>query len=421
MTKALIPTQEFTVFENGRLFVAPTHAHDLVVVDGSILGGPHMLPREQQIVASLAAALLDAGTTKKNKSVIREALSAKGVSLSFASSGDRTAFSGRCFPEDLSFLLSTIVECLGQASFPEAEVKNIKKLVLGELAEEKSDTRSLVERAFAGLVYDEAHVNYLRPLVAEMASVSSTRRSDLLKFRSLLGKGGLVLAVVGDVEIEKVRTIVKKTFGKLDTGTLNAPVKIANTKSLRTSEKIVSIADKASVDVLLGVALPITTTHPLYHPMKVMIEMLGGKAFSAHLMRTIRERDGLTYGVYARLTGLDAGADGVLKISATFSPDRYSESVVALRKEVGVFFKTGLTQEALTSVQDRLVGSYLVSLSTTQSLAGALHAIGRNGFELSYLSDYPDKIRAVTLVDIHKASELIPLTRLSLAASGSIK
>lgn len=411
--------QEFPIV-GGRLFLAPTHAHDVVVVEGSVFGGPNMLPPTLDVVPGLATELLDAGTAKKKKSVIRETLAGRGMSLSFSSSGDRTAFSGRCFPEDLLVLLLIISESLSEANFPEAEVKNAKTLALGELAEEKSNTRAQAERAFAAMLYDSTHVNYARPLKDEEKSVSATRRTHLQDFRKKLGEGGLLLAITGDIDTASARTAAEKAFSKLGAGTAAAPVKQMNKKTPEAREKLIPLADKANIDILLGAALPLTLRHELYYPMKVLTEMLGG-GFSSHLMQTIRERDGLTYGIYATLAGFDADADGAFKIWATFSPQGYVESVEKLRKEVNIFFTDGLSEEALAKRKEEMTGSYRVALSTTQNLARTLHSIGVLGFDLSYLTGYPDIIRAISLADIRDAADLIPRAKFSLAASGTFK
>lgn len=413
-----VPAQEFPMAGGGRLFIASTYAHDVVVVEGSVLGGPTMLPAPLDVIPGLAAELLDAGTPKKKKSVIREALAGRGISLAFSSSGDRTFFSGRCFPEDLSFLLGTISESLNEASFPEAEVKNIKARALGELAEEKSDTRAQAERALTELLYDPLHENYVRPIKDQEKSIVTTRRLHLQNFRKILGRGGLVLAIVGDIETDSARAAAEKAFNKLGEGTMSAPAKHMNKKIQSTEEKLIPIADKANIDVVLGASLPLSAHHQLYHPAKVLTDMLGG-GFSAHLMQTIRERDGLTYGVSATLAGLSTGADGYFKIWATFSPKRYEESIAKLRIEVDIFFSRGLTETALAKRQDEIAGSYLVALATTANLAASLHAIGTLGFDLSYLTEYPNIIRAVSLEDITLAAELIPRNKLSLAASGT--
>jgi zinc protease len=411
-------TSEFTIGESGRLFVAPTKAKDVVAIEGSVLGGENMLPKEWSVVPGLTAELLDAGTTRKSKTVIREGLAGRGISLSFAAGGDRTYFSGQCFPEDVPFLLSTTVECLSGANFPEAELKTLKQRTLGALAEEKTDTNAQAERALTELMYDAPHPNYIEPLKETEAGVKNARRSYLQDFRKMLGIGGLVLAVVGDVEVESVHGVVEKTFKKLPKGIENAPVKTPNKKNIAASQKLIPVADKANIDVFLGASLQLTKKNPLYHPAAILTDMLGG-GFAGHLMQTVRERDGLTYRTYARLAGLSDGADGYFEVYASFNPGRYEESVHILRTEVGTFFSSHLTEEGINRKKDEITGSYLIGLATTRGLARALHSIGAEGRELSYLEQYPSLIRAISLAQVHKAADLIPLSKLSLAAAGT--
>lgn len=411
--------REYALKKGGRLFVAPTSTKDLVVVQGSVFGGPTLMPREQDVLPVLAAMLLDAGTGKKNKSVVRDALAVRGISLSFGAVGNRTLFSGQCFPEDLSILLSAIVECLTQASFPEVEVKNAKALALGALAEEKSDTRALAGRALVELLYDSTHPNYARTVSEEEKSVASLRRVDFKKFQKQLGRGGLVLVIAGDVDVRKTYSLAEKACAKLGKGTATTLPVSANTKAPHGTQKIMSVPDKANVDVCLGVGVPVTLSHVLYHPLKVLVEMLGGGSFGSHLMKTIRERDGLTYGVYARLVGLHTDTDGYLKIWASFTPARYAESVTKLRTEINVFFREGISTQAFEQAQARMIGSYAVSLATTSSLAGALHAIGTESLPLAYLAEYPDIIRKVTFGELKQAAALIQLDKFSLVAAGT--
>lgn len=420
MSTESLPAQEFELQDGGRLFVATTGAKDVVAIEGSVLGGENMLPVTLDVVPSLAAELLDAGTKKKNKQVIRDALALRGASLSFSSGGDRTYFSGQCFPEDLPFLLSTITECLKGAAFPVGEVQNAKARELGELSDEKSNTRAVAERAFSELIYEPTHVNYLRPLVQEESALKKVTRANLEAFRKMLGRGGLVLAVTGDVTASVVRKSVEAAFSALSAGTHEAPEKKLNTKRSTNDRKLMPIKDKANVDVLMGASLGIRRQDPLYQPLNVLTQMLGGSA-SSHLFQTVRERDGLTYGVYAMLSGLSDGADGCFKVWATFSPALYAVAVEKLESEIREFVRMGVTEEALVRRQQEMTGSYLVSLSTTRGLASALHSLGILGKELSYLTEYPNIIRAVSHADIKNAADGIPLDRLSLVAAGTFE
>lgn len=402
-----------------RIFAARTGVHDLVYVEGSVLGGWNMLPRRKGEISVLAAELLDAGTKDKSKSVIRESLAARGAMLSFSSGDERTYFRGSCLPEDLPRFLAIIVECLGEAAFPAAEVKGAKTRIHGELVEEKSDTRVQSAIALSRLIYDSQHPNFEETTEERMVDLSTTERSEVMSFKKLLGQGGLVLAIVGDVDAEGAARTAERTFKRLPKGTEEPPEKTSNSRHQEAQEARIDIADKANVDVFMGTALPLTYNDDLYLPFIVLSQMLGGPGFTSHLMATIRERDGLTYGVYTRPTGFTGGAEGAFRIWATFSPGRLDESVAALRKEVGIFFRKGITDAGLEARKEEMTGSYIVGLSTTRGLAAALHQIGRRSRDLSYIDDYLKLIQAVSLKDLKDAAALIPLDKLSLAAAGT--
>ncbi|MFZ2500404.1 MAG: pitrilysin family protein [Minisyncoccia bacterium] len=418
MTKQMCGAQLYSLSSGGKLLTAQTSVRDVVVIEGSILGGSNHLAKNLDTIPSLLAGLLDAGTKKKSKEVIREALADRGISLSFSAGGDRTYFSGHCLPEDLSFLLSTIVECLSEAHFPLSEVKTIKTRTLGNLAEMKTDTGTQASIALTRALYDTDHLNFSRTLDEREKGVRDTDRSDLTTFKKMLGRNGLVLAVAGDIHPVVVQKAVEKAFANLHSTGVLAIEKRANKKVAVAIEKIIPIPDKANIDVLLGASLPLHTLDPLYHSAFLLTEMLGG-GFASHLMQTIRERDGLTYGVYAGLRGFGDGTDGYMRISATFSPEKYKQSVEALRREIGIFFSTGLTENALQKKKDEISGSYLVGLSTTQGLARTLHQLTIDGRALSYLDQRLDLIRAVSLADLHTVADFVHLDKLSLVASGT--
>jgi zinc protease len=411
---------ECTLSQGERVFIAPTKAKDVVSIQGSVLGGRNMLPPMMSEAAVLAAELLDAGTNSKSKDAIRGALADRGASLSFSSGDDRTYFSGSCLPEDLPALLKIAAECLDQANFPASELKVAKERALGDFEEDKSDTKVQAATALQRMLFDPTHQNYTDTTTQRIEKTASTTRTDLSTFGKKLGRGGLVLAIVGDVKEAAAQRAVEAAFVKIGTGTLEVATKKKNIKRTGSQEKLISIKDKANIDVYFGAAVPLTYKDPAYIAFGVFTGMLGGRGLSTgHLMRTIRERDGLTYGIYAVPSGFNDGADGTFRIWATFSPATFQKAVAATRREIGIFSKSGITSDTLQTQQDKIVGNYLVGLSTTGGLASTLHKIGIEGKNLSYLDTYPDLIRELTVQEIQNAKTLVPLDNLSLSAAGT--
>jgi zinc protease len=404
----------------GRVFIAPMRAKDVVSIEGSVWGGANMLPRAQSEIPNLAAELLDAGTATRSKDEIRGTLAALGATLAFHADGDRMHFSASCFPEDLGRVLAIAFDCLSHASFPASEVKLAQARLLGELEEQKTDTRAQGSIALAQVLYDPSHPNHQDSTKTRMEKAKAATRKELIAFGRMLGRGGLVLAIAGGVEEAPALRAVEKAAKLLAPGTAAAPAKAPNRKTHAASEKRIPIKDKANVDTYFGACVPYTIDSPEYLAFQALASMLGGRGLSTgHLMRTIRERDGYTYGIYAMPGGFEDGADGFFRIWATFSPATFEKAVAATRKEIGVFLKSGLTEDALARKKTETTGRYLISLSTTRGMAATLHRIGAEGKPLSYVDEYPERIEALTLEDIARAAKAVPFSSLALVAAGS--
>ncbi len=411
---------EVELKDGARIFIAPTGAKNIVTIEGSVRGGSSSLLRSKAEAALIAAELLDSGTSTKSKDVIHEALGKRGASLSFRDGVDRTFFSGSCFPEDLSFLLALISECFADAIIPAPDVVSAKKRALGELEESATDTRTQAAGALSRLLYDKTHVNYMETTKNRMQNLAAITRGDALSFRKSLSREGLVLAIVGDIEVSKARSAAEKAFKVLPTGTPVSLKERTHGNSRTASETLVPIADKANIDTYFGTIIPFTYDSPEYLSFVTLSSMLGGRGLSSgHLMRTIRERDGYTYGIYAQQVGFLEKTQGAFRIWATFSPATFTEAVAATKKEINVFLKKGMTEDALSFKKDEMIGNYLIGLSTTRGLAGMLHTIGVEGKPLSYIDAYPSLIRAITLSEIQNLSPLLAPEKLSLAASGT--
>lgn len=407
---------------NMRLFAARTGAKDVVTVQGSVFGGYLMLDKQLSMAPRLATSILDAGTKSRSKDDIRSALASRGASIYFSAGGDRTYFRATCLPDDLDFVLKLIAECLGDAIFPAAEVIAQKKRTLAELNEMKTETRSLASDEFYRLVYDKNHANYTDSLAVDEARVKKSTRADLRAYQELVGKGGLLLAVVGDIRPDQALASAERAFTKLGTGTTAMIAKRQNVLKPSKRESRISVADKANIDMFMGAHVPLTYDSPEFLPFVVLTSMLGGSGlFGGHLMRTIRERDGLTYGIRAMPVGFGGLADGAIRIWATFSPSTYEKAVAATVKEVGVFLDTGITEQMLDAKKGEMTGKYIVGLGTTNGLASALHSIGEEGKPLSYIEEYPSLINAVTVKDLKKAASLVPWNSFVISAAGTFE
>lgn len=403
----------------GRGFALHMKTPDVVTIEGSVLGGSHLLPRSLAEVSTLAGRLYDAGTQTHGKKVLRDALSARGASLSFSGGGDRTYFSASCLPDDLSFVLMLIAECLREPLFSPSELTVARERALSHLKDSKTDTHEQARGALARLIYETDHVNYVETSSTQEQRLKAVNRSNLLSFhKNHIGRGGLVVAITGDINAVQSLATVERAFATLPTGTETLPSKKRNHKTQEGKEIHVPISEKANIDMYLGASVPVVLDDANHLPMYALTDMLGG-SFAAHLTQTVRERDGLTYGIHASLGGMAPDTDGYFYIWSTFSPDLFEKGVATIRKETKAFFTHHLTGEVLNKKKEEITGSYLIGLSTTVGMARRLHSIGVRGKDRSYVDEYPELIRALSLATIKQVVDLVPLSKLSLSAAGT--
>ena len=84
-------------------------------------------------------------------------------------------------------------------------------------------------------------------------------------------------------------------------------VHVPDAKPMKVQQELSS---KQTATVVWGKVLDISPKHPDYPAVLLANYMLGGN-FTAHLMQTVRDQQGLTYGIYSSLSGFSYGLPGM--------------------------------------------------------------------------------------------------------------
>jgi zinc protease len=409
-------TTEIVLPSGGRAFILPTNVKDIVTITGSLIGGPTAFKQSEEAAAEMAAEILDAGAGKLKKEAFREALAGRGAEVSFGAGGARLSFSAQCFPEDAKFVIERIADAIREPHLPAAEVAAEKTRALADLAEELGDTRSQAERALSRLIYSPSHPNYSISIKEEMKQVEGVTPDAIRRIAKSYGTKHAAIAVVGDIHASKIQEILEKNFGKTEAGITRPTPKPERSTSVKKEDVV--LKDKASADIAMGAALGFNNDDPRYLPVSLVTYALGG-SFAGHLMQTVRERDGLTYGIRSQLQGFSDKVDGYFRTWATFAPSVLIRGIDTVTKETNLFLKTPLTEEQLDKVKEEITGSYAVSLATTNGLARYLVRFAEDDRPLSWIDQYPDIIRAISLKDAQDAANLLASLPLSIATAGS--
>lgn len=408
-----------TLFQGLSSHVVRTSLKDLVTLEMSLFIPPRSHAVGDVKNAEVTAELLDAGTQKHTKEQLRKLLEERGAMVSFGTDSKWLSVHVRCLKDDTPFILSLVGEMLHAPLFKNSESTIVTKRMNSDLELAKSSTGSRANRALRSMLFNANHV-YFAPAIEDEQKVLKklSGKDALIYHRGAYGKTEGYIVAVGDVDEAALNISLEKVFKPLkERKNIYNPSK--NDKKRAAGRAIVSIKDQASVDLRMGHALSFTRKDPEYIPFMVLMDMLGG-GFSAHLMQTVRERDGLTYGIYAGVQGFSDGNDGWWQIGGTFAPELYKKGEEVVRKELKEFLEHGITEEAVARKKEEILGTYKIGLATSRGLAGTILSGLEEGFGVEHVDTFVDSVERVTLHDIEKVKSHIDMGAIALAAAGSI-
>jgi zinc protease len=322
--------------------------------------------------------------------------------------------------EDIPLVIELLGEQLRSPAFNESDLENLKKRLVGNLQRAKENTRAQASGRFSRIIYPESHPNYSREIDDEIADVEKTSVADLQTYhKNSYGLGNMLVVAVGDVDNAILLKALQDAFGDWNQSDLTIPVRTSSANDISSTTQYITMEDKTSVDMFLGVPIGIDRKHEDYYALMVGNYILGGN-FAARLMQTVRDQMGLTYGIYSSIRGVGNGNDGYWSVWGTFAPNLLQEGKRATLDQINNWVK-GITIEELNAKKETIKGSYKVGLATTGGLAGQILMNTEKGYEDIMLDDYPNIINQLTLNKVNAAiQKYINPNSLITVAAGTI-
>jgi zinc protease len=383
------------------LITYQTDVKDVVEIVGYLPAGDSLSGAGNAAVPTLTGMMLDRGTRSQDKFAIARQLEGVGAEISFNVGAQTMQFAAKCLKKDLPLVVGLIASELRTPAFSPQEFAKAKQQLIGMLQNSLHNTDARAHQTFAREVYPAGHPNHPHSADEVLAATKIAKLGDLKAFHAkYYGPEHLTMILVGDVSMPVAQAEVGKAFAGWSGGQdflRPAGAAVAAAKP----DIVVTLADKPSVSVLLGQPTGLRYRDPDALALRVGTAVLG-HGFTGRLMSTVRDKQGLTYGIGAGMSD-DNITDGMWLLSASFAPALLGKGIASSRAVLETWWKDGITDQELDDRKQGLIGGYLVGLSTTGGLAGAIQNIVQRGYDLAWLDDYPQALQALTLAQVNAA------------------
>jgi zinc protease len=376
----------------------PTGAKNVVTIYGALPAGDTFAGDKSPAVATLTGMMLDKGTVRADKFAIAQQLESVGATISFSVGPETLNVRAKCLKKDTPTILQLIVEQLRSPSFPADEFAKAKKQFAGSLQRSLEDTDFRAEETFLRAVYPVGHPNHRTAAADMLAALDATQLEDIKAFhRKYYGPAHLTLVLVGDLDVPRIEAQLGKDLAGW-TGGVDA-IRSAKAAATQAAQETLFMADKTSVSIALGQGSGLRYSDPDALALRMAAAVLG-RGFTGRLMSTVRDKEGLTYGI-ASYVDNDTFTDGDWRIVASFAPQLLDKGLQSTRRELQSWWQQGITAEELQARKTEFVGFYKVSLATTDGMASTLLRTLQRGKPLTWLDDYPKAIEALTLEQVN--------------------
>ena len=349
-------------------------------------------------LATLTNAMLNEGVAGKDVTAIAQGFEGLGADFGNGAYRDMAVASLRSLSaaDKREPALKLFAEVVGKPTFPEDALKRIKNQVLAGFEYEKQNPGKLAGKALFTNLY--GNHPYAHPSDGTAESITPISLEQLRAFHArAYTAGNAVIALVGDLSRNEAQAVAAQVSAALPKGQ-------ALTKPQQPSEPkpgVTHIDFPSKQTHLMLAELGIDRNDPDWPALSMGNQILGGGAFGTRLMSEVREKRGLTYGVYSVFSPMQVRGPFMINLQTRAE---LSEGTLKLVQDIlADYLKTGPTQLELDDAKRELAGSFPLSNASNASIVGQLGAIGFYDLPLTWLEDFMQQSQSLTVEQVKAA------------------
>ena len=386
--------------ENLSAYLLEEHSNPIVSLSFEFrnAGRAHEAENQQGLTNVLADMMLN-GTASYPPQRFKDLCEEYGIRIGFSASKD--SFTGSLvFPKkNLDMAVKLFSESLLKPRFDETYFELTKQQLIVALQMAQERPESIVNNKLAEFIYG-GHP-YSRNNIGREQDIASLTADDLRIFmQNYLAQDNLIVGVAGDMTADETKSLLKNLFGKLPPET--AGKDLLPLEVISTGESV-NIERETPQAIVCFVAKGTYRNSIDFYPLYMANYIFGESGLSSRLNKNIREKEGLTYGIYTGLSISDASA--LLSGSYSVAPESFAKSKELLLAEWHKMASVGVTEEELQLAKDALLASFNLRFASIDDISDMLLAMQKYRLGLDFLDRRNDYIATVTLKEVNAAAK----------------
>ena len=392
---AEIKIQEVTSRSGITAWLVEDHSIPFSALELRFRGGTSLDAPGKRGSVYLMTGLLEEGSGDLRAQDYARALESLAAEFSFDADKDTVSISARFLTENRDDAMALLRQTLFEPRFDQDALDRVRAQVLAGLRSDAKNPNNIAGLAFAEMTYGDHP--YGSDGKGTMETVAALSRQDIFgAHEAVFARDRLYVSAVGDITAEELGLLLDDLLGALPEK--GAPIPGPAQVSIDGGVTVVDFDTPQSV-ALFG-QKGIEREHPDFFTAYVMNQILGGGSFESRLMAEVREKRGLTYGVYSYLVPRDLAA--VYMGSVASANAKMAEAVEVIQDEWRRMAEEGVSEKELRDAQTYLTGAYPLRFDGNSQIASILTGMQMDDLPIRYAETRNDRINAVTLEDVKR-------------------
>ncbi|MQA28263.1 MAG: hypothetical protein GEU82_00280 [Luteitalea sp.] len=409
------PPYEIRTLENGLQVMAVLH-HEQPVVSMRMLvrAGAAFDPKDKAGLATLAASLLDQGTTTKSAGEMNDAIDFMGGVMGAGAGTDLTFVNIVVMKDSFETGMRMLSDMARHPAFSVDEIERQRQQALSGLQVSFEDPEFVANAVFDRLVYGFHPYGTLQS--GTPATLAAISREDLLSYhQQYFVPNNAILAIVGDVTAEEAFDGVRKVFGDWQRRDVPRPTFAAPPEPTRRVV-VVNKPDAVQTEIRVG-HLGASRSNPDYMALNLALRILGGEGAN-RLHQVLRTERGLTYGAKADMdTLLDSGD---FEASTNTRSEATGEVLRLIVDQFWRLQRERVSERELGDAKAYLTGSFPLTIETPDAIATQVLNVLFYGLPVEQLESFRERVNAVRPDDIERVARFfLRPDRLSIVLVGN--
>lgn len=343
--------------------------------------------------------MLFKGTENRTGKEIVEEIEDVGGQINAFTGKEATCYYIKALDTHLELGLDILSDMFFNSLFKEEDIEKEKGVVIEEIKMGEDNPEDVLMDLHAKAAWGEDGLSL--PILGYENTVKLFNRKMIKKYlESYYIPENCVLSICGKIDMNNIEKLVNKFFGnwKCEEKKITSYSKPDILENYYFRKK-----DIEQFHINLGLKGVPTGDDDLYTTI-LLSNILGGGA-SSILFQKIREKLGVCYSIYMYMSS--HVNNGLVNVYAGLNPKYLNEAIEAIKEDIYIFSKNGISNEKLIKSKEQLKGNYILGLESTSS---RMFSNGKSVLFLNKINspqDIIEKIDNINMTSIDKVMNKI--------------